>query len=896
MDAQTISNINRAIGGIHNQLNTIQGILNGLNSPNTPTTGPQGNNGNNNVNQQNKGLTKAEKEELARRRQLINSLKDATNAVVDFGFTLASTKIDIKIANISAASELFVNNMALASKSLSLVTKGILATDPKQALNVGFENVKGAFKLTTESIKTQNKNLIIEQQKEINIRKAENERILSAVSAIGSLGVAVGSIVAMANPIGLAGLTIISAVSAIGSVVTNITKQSLSYQVKQMEYDKLVTERRSSIIESISDAIEQVSSEWLDKSKEIIDKNIMLNNESYKLGRIFGYTSNNMQQYEQTMLNVNKAMALFGGNIENYIKLQQGYISKTGRNAVLSESDATGLKALGFLWGLSEEETSGIAGGMQIFNKSAEDSAEIVFEMGEKFQIMGLSQQKFAKDLVNNLKLAQKYDFKNGTKGLMEMMRYAQSVRMDMTQMDTILSGFHTGNIEDVITKAAQLNVLGGNAALISDPIGMLYDAYANPQGMLNRVVQSISGMGFFNTKTGETEFGIAERMRIEQMAKAYGVSPETLTEMARQENKGRELNRLYGEGAFGKYGDLIKQNAFYENGEWKVNMLNGQTMSLSAVQGNEKLLSEVMPNSAEEQLVSFAQKQLSTQEKIEKNTAVGVAGVMSDTYTDTIQKFNEYAEGIKTQWERFSELYSELVHSHSQNVVDTQEIINNNTQASMIIAYTNAIIAQSQSTLTERLRGEGILKNFNAYLQNNPNNPNRYKNALNIATDIETTESTSEKSALIYDLHKTNLNSKAKERIESLENQGIYLSDVQKGQQLQIYEAIDNYLKNNSETGNDFVITPSGKVVKPDSQDFHLLMKQGGDIQRMLGGSQSNDSNTPRSVNVTGSLYLNTDGQSVDLVELINKNPEAFYRVTRNILFPNQGQSRVNV
>ena len=93
----------------------------------------------------------------------------------------------------------------------------------------------------------------------------------------------------------------------------------------------------------------------------------------------------------------------------------------------------------------------------------------------------------------------------------------------------------------------------------------------------------------------------------------------------------------------------------------------------------------------------------------------------------------------------------------------------------------------------------------------------------------------------------------------------------------------------------NDGIITPSGKVVKPDSQDFHLLMKQGGDVQRMLGGSQSDKSNSVRSVNVSGSLYLNTDGQSVDLVELINRNPEAFYRVASDILFPKHGQSRVN-
>ena len=902
----------RTIDDIYNQLDGIAGILRGIDGRLAKLPVRKGIGGVGDSDDEKKdyrGWGKNEElteKEFKKRAATIRAVGEAVEtfgkAVVDVTYAIKSANLDIKIAQISAASDKFVNNLALSSQTLSKSIKGLLITDPKAVVAQTLSSLQDAVALSAESYKTSNRNAIIEQNRQIAIQKATNEK---NAAIVGAGAAAIGIALAATGGAALPAVAAIAALTAVVNIGTHWYKQSLSYKVKEMEAEKLKLEKSQKMREGYIDMIKGVTDEFMDKGKDIVNESLKINDEARKFGRMFGVIGASMGSYEKNILKVNKAMAELGKSSEEYFNLQRGYISSTGRNAILSDTDAKSLSALGMLWGLSENENSGIAGGMQIFNKSAKESSESVFEMGNEFQIMGLSQQKFAKDLVNNLKLAQKYDFKNGTKGLMEMALFAQRTRMDMAQLDSILSGFHTGNIEDVITKAAQLNVLGGNAALISDPIGMLYDAYANPKGMAGRVLQSISGMGFFNTRTGETEFGIAERMRIEQIAKAMGMSPENLTEMARQENKGRELNRIYGESAFGKYNEMVKQNAFYENGRWRINTING-TMDLDAMRGNDKLLSEIMPNSAEEQLVVLAQKQFSVQEEIAANTRQGVASAVEGSYATTIEHYNQIADTITQIWEKFGPDYVSIVNTITGKAAEQQRILletnMENVKKLINVQLTDAITKQE-----ELLSGANKeLSRFMTLLEQNNNNLDSTYQKIEANNRDEDIKSIVErnfpgaelqsKHNNVYRYHKANgepfdiVAPKEKDYIVG-ESELTVHPYYRRADGIWSQMSTSTYYKI-----KDAAVTPRGDLIEPNANDLTLYMQPGGGIKKVVNGDESESSNIPRSINVSGSLFLNTNGQSVDLVELINRNPEEFYRVTSSILFPTNGQSRVNV
>ena len=112
---------------------------------------------------------------------------------------------------------------------------------------------------------------------------------------------------------------------------------------------------------------------------------------------------------------------------------------------------------------------------------SIEDATQILEEKKIRHK-----QQDFALGLLNgvlaNLKLANKYDFKNGTKGFIELAKWAENARFNLSSLGSMIEKVQGGGLEGTITQAAKLQVLGGNFARNADPLSMLYNAYADPE------------------------------------------------------------------------------------------------------------------------------------------------------------------------------------------------------------------------------------------------------------------------------------------------------------------------------------------------------------------------------------------------------------------------------
>ena len=170
-----------------------------------------------------------------------------------------------------------------------------------------------------------------------------------------------------------------------------------------------------------------------------------------------------------------KIAAKFGKTTEDLAKLQQSYIESTGRNRVMGERDTDNLMALGKYLG-DDNLAASYASEMEIFNAGVSDSVDMLGEVLEDVNRIGLNGRKYTKTLVDNLKLAQKYNFKNGTKSLMEMSKWAENTRFNMNSLGGMLDKISEGGLEGVITQGAQFQVLGGHAAMNADPIAMMFD------------------------------------------------------------------------------------------------------------------------------------------------------------------------------------------------------------------------------------------------------------------------------------------------------------------------------------------------------------------------------------------------------------------------------------
>lgn len=101
---------------------------------------------------------------------------------------------------------------------------------------------------------------------------------------------------------------------------------------------------------------------------------------------------------------------------------------------------------------------------------------------------MGLSQKKVTKDVLANLKLANKYNFKNGTKGFIELAKWAENARFNLNSLGGIIEKIQSSTFEDVITQSARLQNLGGNFAMRADPLGMFYEGLSDPDALAKRI------------------------------------------------------------------------------------------------------------------------------------------------------------------------------------------------------------------------------------------------------------------------------------------------------------------------------------------------------------------------------------------------------------------------
>lgn len=857
-----VSNIDNTLNGIDSKLEAIKAAI---------KEGFDGVTNNNGDKKEKKNETPTKNEKDMKISQYTDLAVSIANGITNLIYKQLEISLKKQQINIEAAGNIFKKQIEAFNKSTSIAIESIVDLDGKNIVSNSIKRLGNMMDASTELFRNQiEQNLILfNREQDIKIQNIESEK--SYFDGI------VGTIGGAAKMLGGVGII----VGGLADVAKNWWDTESEYREHIANLEKIqeqqITERAGSGFQAISDYAKNFIPMWEKNVTEIIK----LEDESYALGRIFGYTQDRLSDFSDGMFRTNVIMSELGKNWEDFLKIQRSYMDTTGRSIQLTGSEGLNISALAQWTGISDEESARLAGNMQIFNKGAVESSESIFKMSQTAQSMGLSNQKFVKDLEKNLRLAQKYDFKNGTKGLMSMALFAQRTRMDMSQLDAILSGFHTGNIEDVITKAAQLNVLGGNAALISNPIGMLYDAYANPKGMGERVLQSISGMGFFNRNTGETEFGIAERMRIEQIAKAMGMSPENLTEMARQENKGRELNRLYGEKAFGKYSERVKQQAYYENGEWKVNIMgeSGETqaMSLSAIQGNASLLEKIMPDTEQGQLLEITKSSLSTQQRIEQATRNIESEVLHGAQGEVRRVYREDMVSAIEESRKFISDFQQGTIQAAQEAVKLKEIFNKTD-----INWSAIDAAFNQIKLTQ----ENMLKiSENKKVQ-------EYIQAINRATDYL---SMIDNVISVTQIH------------QSLEKEGPEITRAVKAG-LEAGDATTQKMKailaekypeqlGKTKQPKDAIILPGGKVIEPDENDFHVLLQEGGRIQQMMGGSQTSSTEGPRSINITGEVLLRSEnGQSVDVVKMINDDRDNFYRVATNILFPNQGQSRVNV
>lgn len=364
-----------------------------------------------------------------------------------------------------------------------------------------------------------------------------------------------------------------------------------------------------------------------------------------------GYVGTQLDTFEDNLFHTQVVASLWGKKMEDLQKLQNSYTDATGRNIQFTDSDFTKSFAMGTFWG--DDTIAELNSGMEIFNMSVSDSNEQFYEMQKSLNKIGLNGRKYGKNLIQDLKLAEKHTFNGGVKGLMEMSKWAQNVRFNTSSLDSMLTKVQEGGLEGVVKQAAELQVLGGHFAMGSDPLGMGWESLNDPAAYAKRVNGMLKGLGVFNSETGQVEVKGVNRIIANQAAQSLGMSVEDLIKQVTQDVKSNKIKGVMGNGFTDDQYSMIANKAQYVNGEWKVNIGKKDTQGKSVLTNVSELTPqdiERLVDDSNKSLEEMAQESLSIQRREE-----ALQNTMTNSQMD-MYKFmkGEHLQRIQNIWSNY--------------------------------------------------------------------------------------------------------------------------------------------------------------------------------------------------------------------------------------------------
>ena len=244
-------------------------------------------------------------------------------------------------------------------------------------------------------------------------------------------------------------------------------------------------------------------------------------------GLQMGILSKESNGFRGNIVNAAKKTTSIGIGVKDLAEMQSTYSDEIGRGVVLSEKGLIALGEMAASTVLGAEGSARMAADMEAQGISAERTGEFIKQTLNDSHKMGVNASKVIKNVSNNIKMLNKYNFKDGVKGLAQM-------AMSVSKMGVSME-FATGmadklwDVEGAVDMAAQLQVMGGAWSQMADPFHLMYMARNDIKGLTEELGNAAAASAKFNNKTGEFDIQAKEMHKLKIIADQTGVSYDEL-------------------------------------------------------------------------------------------------------------------------------------------------------------------------------------------------------------------------------------------------------------------------------------------------------------------------------------------------------------------------------
>ena len=359
-----------------------------------------------------------------------------------------------------------------------------------------------------------------------------------------------------------------------------------------------------------------------------------------ELAKNVGLSSKSIMSTATRTIEQNRKMQLsMSYNISSpeMIKLQGTMMSKLQRNVAIDQfgtvqknangevvnpnfdSDLENLIAASKVFG--EENVGNIVAGFDKLGMSMKSAAKATGKLYQEAGEYGINLQKYTENFTSNLQMAQMYNFRNGVNGLKEMARKATEIRQDMKQIASFAD--KVGSVTGAVETAANLQVLGGSFAALSNPLAMLNESLTDMNGLQDRFNQMTQGAATYNSVTHQIEMDPVTRQLMKRAAQSMGVDPNNFIDQAYAQARQTEIKRqidLNGIGVDDKLKTLLSNVGEIDSETGVAGaMVDGRFRSVAEIAGNSELQQKLVEEtrSESEDIKVIAKSVMTIEEKV---------------------------------------------------------------------------------------------------------------------------------------------------------------------------------------------------------------------------------------------------------------------------------------
>lgn len=292
-----------------------------------------------------------------------------------------------------------------------------------------------------------------------------------------------------------------------------------------------------------------------------------------------GILSKGTEGFRNTIRGAATQTNMMGIGIKELSAMQAQYSEELGRTVELSQDGLVAMGQMAAASGLGAEGSAQMAADMEKQGVSAERTGKYVEQTMNDAHKMGLNATKVMKNIAGNMKMLNRYNFKEGTAGLAKMAKTVTKLGVNMEFAAGMADKMFS--VEGAVDMAAQLQVMGGEFAKMADPFHLMYMARNDINGLTEELGNAAAASAKFNAKTGEFDLGAMEMHKLKIIAEQTGVAYDDLVTAGKNAAKyakiKSQINFSVGGGQEGKdlQEYLTNKSTLNKKGEATI-MLNG--------------------------------------------------------------------------------------------------------------------------------------------------------------------------------------------------------------------------------------------------------------------------------------------------------------------------------